>query len=150
MRRRRKSSAVQTWLAENEIHTNVLRFDVGMNQVTLIMKILKAKKDLLCNDLHEGLRDTFLLVALNQREEGFSERFEYNTHVSILRTTMIKRVEEGDDIRSTRMTRICSSYLRKEFDFVAGCLNITSSRFDDFEGGVAVLTEENHCEDEDL
>ena len=48
--------------------TDVLGFNVGMDQVTLVMKVLESKKDLLCNDLDEGLGDTFLLIALNQRE----------------------------------------------------------------------------------
>jgi hypothetical protein len=69
-----------------------------MNEVTFIMKILKTKKDLLCNDLDEGLRDTLLLVALNQREKSLSERLKYHAHVGILRATMIKRVEEGDNM----------------------------------------------------
>jgi hypothetical protein len=69
-----------------------------MNEVTFIMKILKAKKDLLCNDLNEGLGDTFLLVALNQCKKGLSERLEYDAHVGIFRTTMIKGVEERDNM----------------------------------------------------
>jgi hypothetical protein len=47
------------------------------------------------------------------------------------------------------MAQICSSYLGEELDFVARCLDITSSRFDYFESGVAVLTGENYCDDED-
>jgi len=57
---------------------------------------------------------------------------------------MLKRIEERDNILSTRMVRICSSYLRQKFDFVACSLGITRSRLDHFESGVAVLARKRY------
>jgi hypothetical protein len=44
---------------------NVLRFDVSVNEITFIVKILKAEKYLLRDDLNKGFWNTLLLVALN-------------------------------------------------------------------------------------
>jgi hypothetical protein len=44
---------------------NILRFNVSVNEIAFIMKILKAEKYLLRDDLNEGFWNTLLLVALN-------------------------------------------------------------------------------------
>jgi len=49
----------------NEMRTNILRFNVSVNEIAFIMKILKAEKYLLRDDLNEGFWNTLLLVALN-------------------------------------------------------------------------------------
>lgn len=44
---------------------NVLRFNVSVNKVAFIMKILKAEKHLFCDNLDERFWNTLLLVSLN-------------------------------------------------------------------------------------
>ena len=69
------------------------------------MEVLETKKDLPGDQLDERLWDTLFLVALNECQEILSKGFEYDAYV-VFRPRMRERVEEGDDVGTTRMGRI--------------------------------------------
>lgn len=58
--------------------TNILRLNISMNEVTLVMKIFEAKKNLFGDNLYKRARDPLLLVSLYQPQEVFTQRFEYD------------------------------------------------------------------------
>jgi hypothetical protein len=83
-----------------------------MNKVALIVQILQAKKNLLCDDLDECRWNTGLLVTFNEAQEVFAERFEDNTNVGRFWSNMSERVQERDNVVTARMKRRCSRNLR--------------------------------------
>ena len=57
---------------------------------------------------------------------------------TLWRRRVIERVEERDNMLSTRVGGVGSHNLSQEFDLVPRGFGIPPSRFDDLEGGMAV------------
>jgi hypothetical protein len=44
---------------------DILWFDISMNEITFVMKVLESKKDLFGDELNKGTRDAFLFITLD-------------------------------------------------------------------------------------
>lgn len=87
-----------------ELLTNILRLNVGVNQVTFIMKILETEQSLLGDDLDEGPRYSMLLVTFYQRQQILAKRLEYDADMGGLGSLVRKGVEKGDNVLAAWMS----------------------------------------------
>jgi len=53
-----------------------------MNEITFVMEVLQAKKDLLCDDFDKRPRNSLLLVPLYQGKQILPQRFEDDADMS--------------------------------------------------------------------
>lgn len=74
-----------------------------MNEVTLIVEILKAHEHLLCDDLDERTGHTLFLVSLNQGKEIFTERLKNDADVGRFGALVGEGIEKGDYVCASRM-----------------------------------------------
>jgi hypothetical protein len=54
--------------------------------------------------------------------------------------SMLEGIQKGHDVLSPWVIRVGAHDLLEKLNFVFGCFGVPSGRFDDFEGGVAVVT----------
>lgn len=70
------------------------------------MEVLEAKKHLPSDQLDKRLWDALFLVAFNESQEVLSKRFENDAYM-VLWPRVRERIEERNDVGTTRMSRIC-------------------------------------------
>lgn len=104
------------------------------------MQIFQSEQNLLRDHLHKSGGNTRLLVPLNERKEVLAKRLEHDTDVDALRSTVLKGVEEGDNMVASRMPRARVHHLAEQLDLVTRCLGVAPGGFDHLEGGVAVCS----------
>ena len=114
--------------------TNVLWLNVGVNEITLIMKVLESQKDLFRHRLDKCSGNALLLVSLDQSKQIFTQGLENDADVGRFRALMLERVQKRHDVSSAKMIWRGSSDFGKKLDLVAGSLGISTGRFDDLEG----------------
>ncbi len=74
-----------------------------MHDTTAPMHVIQTQQHLLRNLLHQPHRHTFTLMPLDQPEQVLPQDLEDHANMGPIGTFMPEMVEEGDDVRSTRM-----------------------------------------------
>ena len=127
-----------------------------MYDTTASVHVIETEENLFCDLFDEGHRDTFVLMALDEAEEVFTEDLEDHADVGAVGPFVSEVVEEGDDMGATGVgVGRGRGGMREgggggdgwggrgdesleEFDLVEGGLGIAGGGFDNFEGDMAV------------
>ena len=75
----------------------------GMDDATTAVHVVEPKEDLLRDLLDEVHGDALVLVPLDETEQVLAKDLEHHADVRAVRALVPEVVEEGDDVRSTRM-----------------------------------------------
>jgi hypothetical protein len=79
--RRRRKLTGDVRLNVRYTHHDILRLDIGVNEVTLLMKIQQSEKDLFGDTFDDTRSNAFPAILLYEGKEVFAEWFKSDTYV---------------------------------------------------------------------
>lgn len=109
-----------------------------MNDAACSVHVIEAEEDLLGDLTDEPDWDTLGLMSLDESQKVLTEDLKYHANVVPIGSFVTEMIEEGDDMRPTRMGRIRGDEPLEELDLVEGSLRISCGRLYDLECNVAV------------
>lgn len=131
------------WFALNNFFDNLLHvanFDqdvlglqIGMNDATLPVQIVKAEQDLFRDLLHQRHRNAPMIPFLDQTQQVFAQDLENHTYVCTIGSFVFERVEETDDVFSAGVIGLRRNDPLQELDLVDGGLGVVRGGTNDFE-----------------
>lgn len=117
----------------SNLNQDVFGLQIGVNDAALSVQIVQAEQDLLGDLFDQRHGDTTVVPSLNQAKQVFSQYFKDHANVCAMRTLVLERIEEANDVLAARMIGFRSYDAIEELDLIDGRLSVMSGGADNFE-----------------